>query len=67
MFEQESIFHDDPPDNCYSCGFFSELKVPRERSDGAIIYGYCFEDKYNMEKGYPVFIPEGKCESFNKN
>lgn len=67
MFEQESLFCTSMPDNCYFCKHFSELREPRERSDGFKIFGYCFKDKYNMEKGYPVFIPEGKCESFSRS
>lgn len=57
--------------NCYACKHFSELKEPRERSDGAVIYGYCFKDgdkdySPNMGKGFAVFIPEGKCKQFKR-
>lgn len=54
---------------CYQCKHFSELKTPRERSDGAVIYGYCFaggdkNSSANMGKGYAVFLPEGTCKQF---
>lgn len=52
---------------CYNCRFFAKLEKPYERSDGAVIYGYCFvqgDKDYspNMGKGYPVFIDGGVCE-----
>lgn len=55
--------------NCYSCKYFSELKIPRVRSDGSVIYGYCFKNgdkdyNPNMGKGFAVFIPEGECKQF---
>lgn len=54
---------------CDTCDFYSALKEPRQRSDGAIIYGYCFKagDKdysSNMGKGYAVFIKDGFCKQF---
>ncbi len=56
---------------CYTCKYFSELKTPRERSDGAVIYGYCFSggdtnNSSNMGKGYAVFVPEGHCNKHKK-
>lgn len=74
-FEQTTLF---PPaearKGCFTCKYFSELKVPRERSDGAVIYGYCFKDgdksySINMGKGYPVFLPLGggsACKMFKR-
>lgn len=57
--------------NCYNCKFFAELKQPHERTDGAVIYGYCFKygDKnYNMNegKGLAVFLPEGECKAHRR-
>lgn len=57
--------------SCYSCKYFSELKEPRERSDKAVIYGYCFKsgDKNyssNMGKGYAVFIPDAGCREYKR-
>ncbi len=55
---------------CYQCKYFSELKEHRGRSDGSVIYGYCFSagDKnysVHMGKGIAVFLPEsGVCKSF---
>ena len=56
---------------CRVCRYFAELKTPFERSDGAMIYGYCFKsgDKDyspNMGKGYPVFIDEGSCKDYKR-
>ena len=58
---------------CKTCKVFAELKEPYERSDGTIIYGYCFKygDKdysQNMGKGYPVFVDGGgvSCESYRR-
>lgn len=53
--------------SCYNCRFFAKLEKPYERSDGAVIYGYCFvsgDKDYspNMGKGYPVFIDGGVCD-----
>lgn len=53
--------------SCYNCRFFAKLEKPYERSDGAAIYGYCFEkgDKDyspNMGKGLAVFIDGGCCD-----
>ena len=57
--------------SCESCKHFSELKTPRERSDGAVIYGYCFKDgdknySTNMGKGFPVFVAGAVCKSYAK-
>lgn len=57
--------------SCYSCKYFSELKEPRERSDKAVIYGYCFKsgDKnssINMGKGFAVFVPDGVCKDYKR-
>lgn len=56
--------YEERPKNCYICRHFSELKEPRQRSDRAVIFGYCFKDIGNMEKGYAVFVPEGRCEKY---
>jgi len=50
--------------NCYSCGHFGELKTPWQRKDGAFIYGYCFCNSHD-EKGYAVFLPEGRCKKMS--
>lgn len=65
--EQLSLFQDEKNAGCGDCKFYSELKTPRERSDGAVIYGYCFRGgdtnhSLNMGKGYAVFLPEGYCK-----
>ena len=59
--------------SCRTCGFFAELKEPFERSDGAVIYGYCFKDgdkdySPNMGKGYPVFVDGGggACKQYKR-
>lgn len=59
-----------PKDNCYACKHFSELKEPRE-GEGFAIYGYCFKfgnkvSSINEGKGYPVYIPEGKCKDYKR-
>lgn len=58
---------------CNLCKFYAELKIPYERSDGAVIYGYCFKDgdkdySPNLGKGYPVYISGGgaACKSFKR-
>ena len=60
--------------SCSTCGFFAELKEPFERSDGAVIYGYCFKDgdkdySPNMGKGYPVFVDGGggACKQYKRH
>lgn len=58
--------------SCNQCRYYSSLKEPRERSDGAIIYGYCFKDgdtnySSNMGKGFAVFVPNGQCKNFKKS
>jgi|GEM_PF-2390353 len=67
--EQMTLFPEAPkePDGCYACIHFAELKEPFSRSDGSVIYGYCFKDgdtdySRNMGKGYAVFISAGKCK-----
>ena len=59
--------------SCRTCGFFAELKEPFERSDGAVIYGYCFKDgdkdySPNMGKGFPVFVDGGggACKQYKR-
>ena len=59
--------------SCRTCGFFAELKESFERSDGAVIYGYCFKDgdkdySPNMGKGYPVFVDGGggACKQYKR-
>lgn len=61
----------DPEQHCDACTHYSALAQPRERSDGAVIYGYCFKDgdksySTNMGKGLAVFIQNGFCKSFKK-
>lgn len=56
---------------CEGCEHYSALREPRERTDGAVIYGYCFADgtknySRNEGKGYAVFLPDGKCSKFKK-
>lgn len=58
--------------NCKTCHFFAELKTPFVRSDGAVIYGYCFKNgdkdySPDMGKGYPVFIDGGVCKAYKKS
>ena len=55
-----------PEKSCNTCRYYAELKEPFERSDGAVIYGYCFKDgdkdySPNMGKGYAVFVDGGGC------
>lgn len=55
-----------PEKSCNTCKYYAELKTPFERSDGAVIYGYCFKDgdkdySPNMGKGYAVFVDGGGC------
>lgn len=70
--EQISLFKEQKSETgCEHCKFFAELKIPYERSDGAIIYGYCFMDgdkdhSPNMGKGYAVFVPNGTCKKFKR-
>lgn len=60
--------------SCSVCRFCAELKKPYERTDGAVIYGYCFmggDKNYNanMGKGYPIFLPLScscLCKSFRR-
>lgn len=47
---------------CATCLFCTALARPYERSDGAVIYGYCFKDgdtdwSADMGKGHPLFLP----------
>lgn len=60
-------------DCCDNCTYFSALRTPRQRSDGACIYGYCFQSgdtnhSSDMGKGFAVFIPseKGSCRNFKK-
>ena len=62
-----------PENGCAICDHYSALVEPRERSDGAVIYGYCFKsgDKDyspNMGKGFPVFIDGAgaSCKAFKR-
>ena len=71
QYEQISLLPPEPTDenNCVQCRFFAELKEPFERSDGAVIYGYCFQGgdrdySPGMGKGYAVFMPTGRCKTF---
>lgn len=70
--DQLALYEEEPKaETCFSCRHFSELKKPREVAEGAAIYGYCFKDgtkdySPNMGKGYPVYIPEGKCKDWKK-
>ncbi len=71
QYEQISLLPPEPTDenNCVQCRFFAELKEPFERSDGAVIYGYCFQGgdrdySPGMGKGYAVFMPNGRCKTF---
>ncbi|MCQ5130310.1 hypothetical protein NE562_11615 [Butyricicoccus faecihominis] len=70
--EQTSLFPTEAKESgCAVCHHFSALKDPRERSDGAVIYGYCFKggDKNystNMGKGLAVFLPDGICKQFKR-
>ncbi len=71
MVEQITLFPVKPEKRCDTCSFYSALKEPRERSDGAVIYGYCFKaggtnHSSNMGKGYAVFIDGGCCKQFTK-
>lgn len=57
--------------DCAQCRFFAELKEPFKRSDGAVIYGYCFKDgdtdsSLMMGKGYAVFLLGGHCKRFKR-
>ena len=71
--EQIELF---PEANCHCCNLgehCSALVEPRERADGAVIYGYCFKsgDKdysQNMGKGFPVFIDGAgaSCKAFKR-
>lgn len=57
---------------CDLCEHYSPLKIPRKRTDGAVIFGYCFADgtesyNYNEGKGFAVFVPDGGCNRFKRN
>ena len=57
--------------NCETCRSYSALRVPRVRSDGTTIYGYCFKDgdkdySLHMGKGFAVFLPFGFCRFHKK-
>ena len=72
MDDQVTLFPDTSPRQCCdTCKHYSALAEPRDVSDGAFIYGYCF--KYGvkpyslgMGKGLAVFIHESSCESFKR-
>lgn len=69
--EQTSLYPRTPERCCDVCKFYSALKEPRERSNGTVIYGYCFKTgdrsySTNMGKGLPVFIDGGFCKQFKK-
>lgn len=71
MEGQTSLYPRALEKSCESCSYYSVLKEPRERSDGAVIYGYCFKrgdtnHSTNMGKGLPVFISGGGCEGFKR-
>lgn len=71
MAEQMSLYPRTLERCCDTCSYYSALKEPRERSDGAVIYGYCFKTgdtnhSSNMGKGYAVFINGGSCKQFKK-
>lgn len=68
MYNEQISFYKRPPEkSCYTCQCFSELKKPRPVEDGtATIFGYCFKDRSNMGKGYPVYIPKGSCRDHTK-
>ena len=57
---------------CERCEHYSPLREPRKRTDGAVIYGYCFADgtrnySGNEGKGYAVFLPDGgTCSKFKR-
>ena len=71
---QLSLFDGEQETNgcsCEQCRHYSALREPRQRSDEAVIYGYCFKDgdksyNTNMGKGLAVFIPNGDCKHFKK-
>lgn len=69
MMTQLSLFGE--AHSCESCAFYSPLRAPRERSDGAVIYGYCFKGATqnhspNGGKGYAVFLPDGVCSKYKE-
>lgn len=63
-----------PPKCCGVCRYCAELKTPYERSDGAVIFGYCFSEgdkdySPNMGKGLAIFLPldcGAGCKKFKK-
>ena len=52
--------------SCKECGNYHDLRVPVKVDEANYIYGYCFTDKYNMEKGHAIYVPDGQCDSFKK-
>ena len=71
--EQIGLYSHADGNCCNLCDHYSALVEPRERSDGAVIYGYCFKsgDKDyspNMGKGFPVFIngTGASCKAFKR-
>lgn len=64
-------FFEEQKNSCETCEHYSALRHPRERKDGAVIYGYCFArgtQSYsnNEGKGYAVFLTEGFCPLFRR-
>ena len=49
--------------SCKNCLNYSALQMPRPVDANNYIYGYCYRDNANMGKGYPIYIPEGSCNS----
>ena len=74
MEEQTVLWEDKPEHCCGKCRLCAALAEPYERSDGSVIYGYCFKvgDKVhspNMGKGFPIFLPldsGASCEDFKR-
>jgi hypothetical protein len=71
MEDQISLYPRAPEKSCESCAYYSALRMPRERSDGAAIYGYCFKNgdtnhSTDMGKGCAVFIDGGCCEKYRR-
>jgi hypothetical protein len=72
--EQKSLFPNEKKKvllSCNACHFYSALAKPRYRSDGAVIWGYCFKNgdtnhSIDMGKGLAVFLPEASCKSWRK-
>lgn len=50
--------------SCKECQSYYDLRIPKKVDDKNYIYGYCFKDNYNMEKGHAIYIPGGSCKEF---